>query len=108
MTGLNVRSNLFIGQPASGSLLLDPNGGLSGAVVSHNFTSHLTINGSRTGATFSNNQGAIGGNLGIPLSGTKPTTRDQAFSGNYFRPISTSVLKNAAHDGTTVGALTAL
>src|SRR5690606_33577481 len=104
LTGLSCRSNAFVGQPAPNSLLIYPSGSVSGGVATHNISSHFTINTSRTGVTLNNNQSAIGGNLGIPLSGTKPTTRDQAFSSNYYRPNG-GVLKNAAHDGTTVGAL---
>ena len=107
MTGLIAQNNIFMGQPASGSLMFNTNGFASGGICRYNFTSHLTIN-TRSGITNSNNQAGIGmSGLGL-VGGSAPTTWEQAFEGNYYRPSSSSPIKNAGYQGVTPGALAAL
>lgn len=111
-TGLVYENNAFLGIPPSPSQFWDT-GGMSGGIHRNNKSGRIGSSGSpfvvtttRSGVTSSNNQiHSTGSNtLGLGL-GTVPTTWDEAFNGNYYRPQTGSVLINAGHGGVTIGAL---
>jgi hypothetical protein len=103
LTGLVIQNNAFINQPASSTIW--DTGNISGGIMRNNKSTHWAVTASRAGVTSTNNQiHGAGNSLGLTL-GTPPTTWDQAFNGDYYKPAAGSVLINAGFGSLTIGAL---